>query len=265
MTGVATVVSDPWSVERDAGGVAVVAFDGGERRTMGIAAAGQLAAILADFAARPQPPVVVLVVDILHAELDEVLQMSGGRPIADWQPWLDAINGLARYPSATLVAVPRQASCGGLELSLAADARIVAPDARLGVLESRMGIMPGAGGTQRIPRLAGIGAASLMCFLGETISGVEAHRLGLAQAVDADPVGCAVGFAERMAARGAPVLGAIKRALLASQPENPEGYREEGRAFLSVVARPEAASTMRAWLDRQAAGDPPALDPSSLP
>jgi enoyl-CoA hydratase/carnithine racemase len=265
VTAEAGAVADPWSLDRDSAGVAVVVFDGGERRTMGIAAAAQLAAILSELAARPEPPVLVLVVDILHAELGEVLQMSHGRPIADWQPWLDAINGLAGYPSASLVAIPRQASCGGLELSIAADARIVAPDARLGVLEARMGIMPGAGGTQRIPRLAGIGAGALMCFLGEAISGVEAHRLGLAQAVDPDPVGCAVSMAERMAARGAPVLMAVKRALLAGQVANPEGYRQEGKAFLSVVSRPEADATMRAWLDRQSVGDPPALDPSSLP
>lgn len=265
MTRAETAIDDPWFIDRDSDGVAVIVFDGGERRTMSIAAAAQLAGMLAEFAARPEPPVVVLSVDILHAELSEVMQMSSGRPIADWQPWLDAINGLACYPSATLVAIRRQASCGGLELSIAADARIVAPDARVGVLESRMGIMPGAGGTQRIPRLAGIGAAALMCFLGETISGVEAHRLGLAQAVDPDPVGYAVKMAERMASRAAPVLMAVKRALLAAQVENPEGYRQEGKAFLSVVARPEADTTMRAWLDRQADGDSPALDPSSLP
>lgn len=265
MTRGEAAIVDPWFIDRDSNGVAVIVFDGGERRTMGIAAAAQLAGILADFAARSEPPVLVLVVDILHAELSEVLEMSHGRPIGDWQPWLDAINGLAGYPSATLVAIPRQASCGGLELSIAADARIVAPDARIGVLEARMGIMPGAGGTQRIPRLAGIGAGALMCFLGDTISGVEAHRLGLAQAVDSDPVCYAVKMAERMAARGAPVLMAVKRALGAGQVENPEGYRQEGKAFLSVVSRPEAETTMRTWLDRQSAGDSPALDPSSLP
>ena len=129
----------------------------------------------------------VLEIDVLHAELAEVLEMAHGRPIADWAPWLAAIGGLESYPSATVVSVPRQATCGGLELALAADVRVAAPDARLGVLETRMGIMPGAGGTQRLPYLVGHGNANLLVLSGESISGIEAHRMGLIQLLAGDP------------------------------------------------------------------------------
>lgn len=259
-----TALDAPWVVERD-DEVCVIRFHGGTRRTMGIAGAAQLATLLGERAARAEPPVVVLDVAILHAELNEVLEMSQGRPIADWAPWLAAINGLETYPSATIVTIADQATCGGLELSLAGDIRIVSPGARLGVLEARMGLIPGAGGTQRLTALLGHGWASLLCFSGESISGTEAHRIGLAQLLSDDPLAAGVELAERLSRRGAPVLGAAKRALLAAITTTAEGYRTEGRGFLSVVGLPTTIETMRRWLDRQAGDDSPARDPSPLP
>jgi enoyl-CoA hydratase/carnithine racemase len=259
-----SAVESPWQVDRD-DTVCVIRFDGGRRRTLGIAGAGQLAGILTERAARPEPPVLVLDVGILHAELLEVLEMSAGRPIGDWQPWLAAITGLERYPSATIVAVEDQATCGGLELSLAADIRIVAPAARLGVLEARMGLVPGAGGTQRLSALLGHGHAALLCFSGLPVSGTEAHRIGLAQLLADDPVAAACDLASELAQRGFPVLAAAKRALLAALPMTETGFRTEGRSFLSVVGTPSSIATMRAWVNRQAADDPPARDPSGLP
>ena len=61
--------------------------------------------LVAERASRDEPPVLVVVVEVLHAELEEVRQMSDGRPIADWAPWVGAIAGLETYPSATIVAV----------------------------------------------------------------------------------------------------------------------------------------------------------------
>lgn len=261
-----TAIDRPWHVERD-DEVSVIRFRGGTRRTLGIAGAGQLAGLLGERAARAEPPVLVLDVGILHAELNEVLEMSAGRPIGDWAPWLGAIGGLADYPSATIVTIQDQATCGGLELSLAGDIRVVAPTARLGVLESRMGLIPGAGGTQRLSALLGHGWASLLCFSGETISGSEAHRIGLAQILADDPLQSGVALAGRLSGRGASVLGAVKSALAAARESSMSdaGFRTEGKGFLSVVGLPSTAQTMQAWLERQAAGDPPSRDPSALP
>ena len=259
-----TAVEKPWVVERD-DKVSVIRFEGGRRLTMGISGAAQLGSLLHERAKRPAPPVVVLDVSILHAELHEVLEMSAGRPVSDWLPWLEAISSLENYPSATVVAIADQASCGGLELTLAADIRVVAPDARVGVLESRMGLIPGAGGTQRLPALVGHGWASLLCFSGETISGVEAHRIGLAQLLSDDPLAAAVTLAERLSDRGPAVLMAAKRALLAARAPAADGFKVEGRGFLSVVGLPSTVETMHQWLSRQADGDPPAKDPSPLP
>ena len=253
-----------WLVDRD-DHVVVLRYDGRERRTMGIEQARELAELIAERASRPEPPVLVLVMDVLHAELGEVRQMSEGRPIGDWAPWLAAISGIETYPSASIVAVPRQASCGGLELSLAADLRVAAPQARLGVLETRMGIMPGAGGTQRLPELIGTGNAALLVLTGEPVSGTEAHRMGLVQVLDDDPVAASVSLAERLAVIGPVVLGAAKRALAAGRVRSADGYRTEGKGFLSLVATTDGKARMDRWLAAQSTGANPALDTSPLP
>lgn len=253
-----------WVVDRD-DSVAVLRYDSGTRRTMGIDGAAQLAGLIAERAQRPEPPVLVLVVDILHAELGEVREMSEGRPIGDWAPWLAAINGIESYPNATIVSVPVQATCGGLELSLAADLRVASPVARLGVLETRMGILPGAGGTQRLPELIGYGNTALLVLTGEPVSGEAAYRMGLVQLVDDDPTAEATRVAERIALIGPTVIKAAKGAIAAGRTRTADGFRQEGKAFLTAVNLDASKARMAAWLDAQLDGRNPALDPSPLP
>lgn len=72
---------------------------------------------------------------------------------------------------------------GGLELAMACHYRIAAPDARCGLPEVNLGLIPGAGGTQRLPRLVGAEAALEMILSGEPIGAVRAHTLGLVDKV----------------------------------------------------------------------------------
>ncbi|MEO6123505.1 MAG: enoyl-CoA hydratase/isomerase family protein [Ilumatobacteraceae bacterium] len=253
-----------WHVDRS-DHIAILRYDGGSRRTMNIAGAGQLAALLADFARRPEPPVLVLALDVLHAELSEVREMSNGRPIADWAPWLAAIQGVENYTNAVIVSVADQATCGGLELAVAADIRVAAPSARLGVLETRIGLVPGAGGTQRLPELIGFGNASLLVLTGESVSGTEALRMGLVQLVDTDPLGRSVELAEGIARNQCHVTAAAKRALQAGRVRSPDGFRVEGRSFLAVVGSDSSKQRIDLWLESQAAGHNPALRSSPLP
>ena len=91
---------------------------------------------------------------------------------ASAKPWVAAVNGIAL--------------CGGLELALACRVRIVADDPRiqLGLPEVRLGLLPGAGGTQRLPRMMGFEAAMDLLLTGRSAAPAEAVRLGLfAQAV----------------------------------------------------------------------------------
>ena len=92
-------------------------------------------------------------------------------------PWIAAIHGAALG--------------GGLELALACRYRIARPDAVLGLPEVTLGVVPGAGGTQRLPRLVGPGKALDLIASGKTISGSAAKALGLINELDDDPVDCA--------------------------------------------------------------------------
>jgi enoyl-CoA hydratase/carnithine racemase len=90
---------------------------------------------------------------------------------------------LADIPKPTIAAISGYALGGGCELALCCDFRIVADNAVLGLPEITLGIIPGGGGTQRLPRLVGLAAATEMVMLGETINAERAERIGLANKV----------------------------------------------------------------------------------
>ena len=98
-----------------------------------------------------------------------------------------------------VAAIHGSALGGGLELALACHYRIATPDARLGLPEITLGLIPGAGGTQRLPRAVGFEAALNLVLDGRSVRGTEARELGLVdEVVDSDLVGTAVRFAERV-------------------------------------------------------------------
>ncbi len=102
-------------------------------------------------------------------------------------PYIDAISGaihaIARLRQPTIAAMNGSAYGGGLELALACDFRVCVESAELGLTEVRLGIMPGAGGTQRLPRLVGVAAAKEMILLGRRIGAARAKEIGLVSEV----------------------------------------------------------------------------------
>jgi enoyl-CoA hydratase len=88
---------------------------------------------------------------------------------------------LRRGPKPVIAAINGMAAGGGFELAMACDIRIAAKDVKLGLPEATLGVIPGAGGTQMLPRLAGIGKALELMFSGGLIPGEEAWRLGLVE------------------------------------------------------------------------------------
>jgi enoyl-CoA hydratase/carnithine racemase len=114
-----------------------------------------------------------------------------------------------------IAAIRGYALGGGLEMTLACDLRVAAEGARLGFPEARVGSMPGAGGTQRLPRLIGLARAKELLFTGERIDAATAHQLGLVNRVVPDEalIAEAMGLA-RTISQGAPLaLAKIKAAV----------------------------------------------------
>jgi enoyl-CoA hydratase len=101
---------------------------------------------------------------------------------------LAAINSslfaeIERFPRPTIAAINGYALGGGCELALACDIRIASDTAKFGQPELGLGIIPGAGGTQRLPRLIGMGRAKYLILTGEIVDAKQALEIGLVSAV----------------------------------------------------------------------------------
>lgn len=108
--------------------------------------------------------------------------------LADWSPTemvqrsralQDAFTAVARISKPTVAAICGFALGGGCELALCCDRRVAGDNAKLGQPEIRLGIIPGAGGTQRLPRLVGPAKAKEMIFTGRFVGAEEARDIGL--------------------------------------------------------------------------------------
>src|SRR5579864_882237 len=101
-----------------------------------------------------------------------------------------------------VMAIHGTAFGGGLELAMAGHYRVAAPSAQVGQPEVKLGLIPGAGGTQRLPRLAGVAKAVEMCAGGNPIPAQEAHQLGiLDKIISGDLLAGAVAFAREIAVK----------------------------------------------------------------
>lgn len=123
------------------------------------------------------------------------------------QPDLRELLALVEdFPKPVIAGITGVALGGGLELAMAAHARIAAPGARLGLPEITQGLLPGAGGTGRLPRLVGPERALEMILTGKEVSASDAHRDGLVDALMEDPGSPeAVRWAAEYAATRAPL------------------------------------------------------------
>ena len=118
---------------------------------------------------------------------------------------------LARIEDSTkpvVMAIHGTALGGGLELAMAGHYRVAVPDAQVGQPEVNLGIIPGAEGTQRLPRLVGVAAAVDLCVSGKPIRAPEALKLGLIdRVIEGDLLTGAVAFAREIADQG----GALRK------------------------------------------------------
>jgi len=132
-------------------------------------------------------------------------------------------------PQVTLAEIGGAALGGGLELALACDLRIAANEAKLGLPEVRLGLVPGAGGTQRLARLAGRATALRLILTGETLDGAGAAALGVVHwsLPRAELSARAAEIAVRTAAFPGEALAACKRCIGAAEDPARDGYAEE--------------------------------------
>lgn len=134
---------------------------------------------------------------------------------ADAEPGLGGLTRNLHLWKAVIAAVNGHCLAGGFELALACDIRIASETATFGLPEVTWGIMPGAGGTQRLPRLAPLGAALELILTGERIAAADAYRLGIVNRVvpPAELMPAALALAERICRNGPLAVRAAKEAV----------------------------------------------------
>lgn len=115
------------------------------------------------------------------ADIAEIQSFQTGEEFDTFlQGLANTLDLIASSPLPIIAAIHGPAMGGGLELALACDLRIVAEDSRLGLPEAKLGVLPGAGGTQRLPRSIPVGIATEMLMTGAPITGKRAYEVGLA-------------------------------------------------------------------------------------
>jgi enoyl-CoA hydratase/carnithine racemase len=159
----------------------------------------------------------------------------------------------AELPVPVIAAVHGNALGGGLQITLGADIRIVAPDARLSVLEVAWGIIPDMTGTQLLPELVGRDVAKELTYTARIISGEEAVRIGLATRTASDPLTAALAMARDIAGRSPDAIRAAKRLLdLAGRTDLAAGFAAEQQEIRALIGSKNQVEAVTARFEKRA-------------
>jgi enoyl-CoA hydratase/carnithine racemase len=205
--------------EETGGAVTTLRFDRAPMNPLDSVLQGEIRAAAEQLAADRAVRAVVLYggpkVFAAGADVKEMAAMSYVDMVEFSAGLQDAFTAVARIPKPTVAAVTGYALGGGLELALCCDFRVAGDNARLGQPEILLGIIPGAGGTQRLPRLLGPAKAKDLIFSGRHVRAEEALAIGLVDMlVPADDVHAeALALVRRYAAGPAYALRAAKQAI----------------------------------------------------
>jgi enoyl-CoA hydratase/carnithine racemase len=169
----------------------------------------------------------------------------------------DACDLLEAMAKISIAAITGFALGGGFELSLACDLRYAAADAKVGQPEVRIGVIPGAGGTQRMTWLAGVGVSRDLTYTGRQVDAEEAKELGLVERVlPADQVlESAIGDARAFAYGPRRALAAAKEAIQAAvRTPGPAGIAREKELFIGLFGSHDQREGMRAFIEKRSPG-----------
>ncbi|MGH3200158.1 MAG: enoyl-CoA hydratase/isomerase family protein [Streptosporangiaceae bacterium] len=164
----------------------------------------------------------------------------------------EAMGLVAGIPKPVVAAITGYALGGGLELALAADFRVAGEGARLGQPEILLGVIPGAGGTQRLPRLVGPARAKDIVFSGRMVKAAEAHAIGLVDQVAPDDsvYQAALAMMKRYAAGPALALRAAKQAIdHGLDVDLTTGLEIERVQFAALFGTEDQRAGMRSFLE----------------
>ena len=165
-----------------------------------------------------------------------------------------ALDRIAAADRLSIAAVEGLALGGGLELALACTLRVAGRDARLGLPEVKLGLIPGAGGTQRLPRVVGRGRALDLMLTGRQVAAEEAAAMGLVdRLVDSGGAeAAALALAAELRAASLPAQLAVVRTVDAAFDTTlPDGQRYEVEQIRALLEHGEAREGLAAFLEKR--------------
>lgn len=240
------------TVTRD-DGVALLRIDRPPMNALSLALLGELADAAVSLATDPAVKAVVVAggerAFAAGFEIAEFDDQERARRVGE--RFRAAFDAFGDIPRPVIAAVNGFALGGGLELAMACDLRIAADTARLGQPEILLGLIPGAGATQRLPRLVGPARAKEMIWSGRQVKADEAERIGLVDRVvpAAELLEAATNWAAGFAGGAVVAMGLAKR-VIDRGLDGPldDGLDLEADAFVEVFATEDAAIGVRSFL-----------------
>ncbi len=226
------------------------------------------------------------------ADIKEFAKLRSGK-VAAADVFNPLLNALEESPKPIIAAINGICFGGGLELAMACHYRIAVGTAQVGQPEVKLGLIPGAGGTQRLPRLASIAKAAEMCATGNPIGAAEAQKIGIVDKVaEGDLRAEAIQFARGLsgpprrtrdlpvaAMPTAPILAAVRQKaphLLAPQKAVEavdaaarlpfaEGLKFEARLFQECLLSDQSKALIHIFFSEREVGKIPGLPKETLP
>src|SRR5699024_5766876 len=209
----------------------------------------------------------------------------------------DVVDGVDKGTQPIVAAIHGTAVGGGLEVALGCDYRVAVASARVGLPEVKLGLLPGAGGTQRLPRVVGAEKALDMIVSGNPISASAAHKIGLVyEFIDCDFLTSALAYARKLITDNAPLrkisqqdVPAVDAALFdnyaksiarrqrgfkapfacieavkaATELPYEEGAKKERELFMELLTSPESAAQRHVFFAEREVAKVPGLDPKT--
>jgi enoyl-CoA hydratase len=164
------------------------------------------------------------------------------------------LSKIEKFDRVVIAAVNGLALGGGCEVALACDIRVADESAIFGFPEVSLGLLPGAGGTQRLARLVGIGKAKELILTGDPISADEAKRIGLVERIapKGEAVAEATSLAKRVLLRGPIAVSNAKKAMNEGTDMTFEdGLRRETELFAALFETQDMKEGVRAFLEKR--------------
>ncbi len=176
---------------------------------------------------------------IAGADVNEFGKSTSDRYLASL---VAAVNAVEDSAKPVVMAIHGSALGGGLETAMAGHYRVIAPSAQVGQPEVKLGLIPGAGGTQRLPRLAGVAKAVEMCAFGAPVKAQEALDAGIVdRIIEGDLRAGAVAFAREIAGKPGPRTCDLNHKLVNTDPAIFPAAREQTRKKMRGQTAPLAA------------------------